>query len=229
MRIVKSKSWAGFRKFLDNYSGQKREKREPFIFRGHASSEWELKSTLDRECHFSNDEDRERSYKGLLEHFEREATGLIADRTSLPEGDAFELLARHLGVPSPILDWTQSPYIASFFAFETANPGPKTRVAIWVFDRSVFSAIGSGIEIIDDLDSIRFNRRALQQRGLFTRVQTIRRSVEEILDDALTKIEIPTVSQSMALADLDEMGINAAFLFGDLDGAARTARYRLKS
>ena len=153
---------------------------------------------------------------------------LISSQASLPVGDAFQLLARHHGVPSPILDWTESPYIASYFAFEEARPISKHHIALWVLDRSTFPVLGSEIKLIDDLELIRFNRRALQQRGLFTRVLTITRTVEEILSDSLTKITIPSMSKASALADLDEMGINSASLFADLDGAARTARYRLR-
>ena len=82
--------------------------------------------------------------------------------------------------------------------------------------------------MIDDRELIRLNRRALQQRGLFTRVPTMREPVEGILSASLTKISIPAVITGLALAELDEMGINAATLFSDLDGAARTARYRLR-
>ncbi len=63
---------------------------------------------------------------------------------------------------------------------------------------------------------------------MFTRVLTIAKTVEDILSDSLTKITIPSTSKANALADLDEMGINSASLFADLDGAAKTARYRLK-
>jgi hypothetical protein len=51
--------------------------------------------------------------------------------------------------------------------------------------------------------------------------------MEELLGKALTKIEIPASERSIALADLDEMGLNSTNLLYDLDGAARTARSRI--
>jgi len=83
------------------------------------------------------------------------------------------------------------------------------------------------VDLIDDRELIRFIRRALEQRGLFTRITTIRVPAADLLAGALTKVIIPSSSKHVALADLDEMGINAASLSSDLDGAARTARYRL--
>ncbi len=228
MKNLRYKNWADFRDFLSGYTAQPRERRSQLVFRGHSDSNWRLKTTLDRVFPFTNDQDREQYFRGLLSEFEKEAIGLLSPQTSLPEGKALELLARHHGVPSPILDWTESSYIASFFAFEDVSPQPRNHVAIWMLDLGLFSPIGSGIDLVDEMGLLRFNRRALRQRGLFTRVLTVRRSVETIMSDALTRILLPSAIKETVLADLDEMGINAAMLFSDLDGAARTVVYRLK-
>lgn len=39
---------------------------------------------------------------------------------------------RHHGFPSPLLDWTRSPYVAAFFAFRNEGT-PEGRVAIFVY------------------------------------------------------------------------------------------------
>ena len=38
-----------------------------------------------------------------------------------PPGIDFMIHLRHHGFPSPLLDWTKSPYIAAFFAFNEAT------------------------------------------------------------------------------------------------------------
>jgi hypothetical protein len=125
-----------------------------------------------------------------------------------------------------MLDWTESLYIAAFFAIVGHRAATASEVAIWIFDRARFVFEESGIDFIDDVDLIRFNPRALRQRGVFMRVRTLRHGLEDLLGEAVTKITIPVASVSLAQAHLDEMWINATSMYGDLDGAARTVRSR---
>jgi hypothetical protein len=50
-----------------------------------------------------------------------------------------------------------------------------------------------------------------------------------LVNEALTKIVIPAREFRAALAELDEMTINATFLFPDMEGAGRTAHFRVAS
>jgi len=146
----------------------------------------------------------------------------------LPVGAPGELLARHHGLPSPLIDWTLSPWVAAYFAFLNSTGAPGDFVAIWTLDRAKIPP-ALNIELIDDLELIRANKRALQQRGVFLRVSTIVQSIDVLLDHALRRIEIPSDQRNAALNDLDAMTISATALFGDLDGAAQTAASRVRS
>jgi hypothetical protein len=83
------------------------------------------------------------------------------------------------------------------------------------------------IKLIHDPELIRINRRALRQRGLFSVIKTPNRPVEKILEPGLSRIILPVTIREDALADLDEMIINATTLFAVLDAAASTAQWRL--
>lgn len=221
-------TWREFRDALFVYASRDMERREQLIFRGHSDSTWPLKTTLDRERSFTDDAARRLYSVGLLNEFRRQAIGLGLPPDRLPEleSTAFELVARHYGLPSPLMDMTASPYVASFFAFDFRTRPASGKVAVWMVDRSELRA-DQGIEIVDTPELLRYNRRAIQQRGVFLRVASAVRLLEDCLSPALTKFELPADDAKVALADLDEMGLNSTSLFGDLDGAARTARSRI--
>ena len=149
----------------------------------------------------------------------------------LPPGDALELLARHHGLPSPLLDWTRSPYVAACFAFASCDPAKTKAVSVYALDRqrfddAVLDPVSTKVELIDDPDLIVANRRALQQRGVCLRRSTVEHTLEDILGRALFKFRVPSAERDAALRDLDQHMVNLTTLFYDLDGAARTVGWR---
>ena len=98
------------------------------IFRGQANSEWLVESTLDRrEKRFpktpnllgGKEFDHPRVSRELqLNRFKEMTRGKLANPPKDDEEDEWWALAQHHGLATPMLDWTYSPFVALFFAFE---------------------------------------------------------------------------------------------------------------
>lgn len=227
MDIIRKKTWESFRDWLSGYFQESAERRQQLVFRGHRDAGWPLLTTLDRIHQFGDDDKRKRFNEELIEAFRAELLHVDSEGAAELRGTAMELLARHQGLPSPLMDWTESPYIAAFFAFANCTDDDRQKTAIWMMDR-VKMEPAVDLAVVDDSSLLRFNQRAVRQRGIFIRVgKSI--SLDESIGDALTKIVIPATEYRRALAELDAMTINATYLFADMEAAARTAHFRAAS
>jgi len=157
-------------------------------------------------------------------------------------------LGRHFGLVSPVLDWTRNPLIAAFFALadyavwiaepsldaveEERRRQSLTHVTIWclnckcrVFREGAFERVK-----VRQFDPV--SRRLNHQEAEFTRLTDGKHcDVQSYLDDAglvgaLVRYDLCTTCASEALTDLHDQGIHHAFLFPDVEGAAKYANMR---
>lgn len=147
---------------------------------------------------------------------------------------AFYSLIQHHGYPTPLLDWTFSPFVAAFFAFERADPSSPD-VRIFAFDRAAWEADLPQIKLVTftgphfsmiDVPSIENNRMVPQQAtAALTNIDDVEFYIqyhEAILSKKyLHRIDIPAADRDVALAQLRLMGITAGSLFPGLDGTCR--------
>ena len=229
LREVSCPSWEGFRNRLLAYAALPREVRDTYVFRGQPDSLWGLESSIDRQFATMPPMEREARLRRLLRDFEAELLGIDTAEAPNRITDRLELLGRHHLLPTTLLDWTRSPYVAAYFAYEIQlNPLPE-RVAVWVFDRKALLRIEQGnapaVDVIDDVKLLMANTRAIEQRAVSIRAP-VGVPLEELLGKGLTKFTIPSADRRLALVDLDGMLITARSLFRDRDGAARTAMIR---
>ncbi|MGL6096799.1 MAG: FRG domain-containing protein [Fimbriiglobus sp.] len=217
--------WHHFsKKFLEKYHKLSPQRRRQLIFRGQADSLWPLRASLDRVRPFTSTADRERCLSSLIGRFRKHALSLSPGLGQLPSIE-WELLGRHHGLPTSVLDFSRSPYVAAYFAFADPAPPAATHASIWVLDLAAFDTDALvQLTVLDQDELIRCNPRAQEQSGLFLKIMDAT-PVEDLLGDYLTRYDFPTGPSERAatLGILNAMMINARRLFRDLDGAARTA------
>ena len=90
-----------------------------YMYRGHSDSAWQLRTTLERSCggKFS------REFANTCEHYSVEqfkSKFHLYDRENAKPESLLEWLSlmQHYGVPTRLLDFTTSPYVALYFALE---------------------------------------------------------------------------------------------------------------
>jgi hypothetical protein len=228
MKTIKFKSWNDFAsRVLMKYAAESSMVRQQLIFRGQADSRWKLEASLDRGRSFPTSFARQDCLRRLIGQFRNQALSL-RPRTHIRETLDWELFGRHHGLPTSVLDFTASPFVAAYFAFWESSPTDATHATVWRLDRQVFEEKDlDQVAILDEEEKIRFNPRAHEQRGLFLQIKDVSKGIEDALGSYLVRYDIPISQHKIALAALDSMSVNARNLFRDLDGAARTAALRV--
>jgi len=89
-----------------------------WIFRGQSKGDWLLVTSLERATSWAPGSLTENI---ISDAFRRQAHNYVASH-SLPK-DTLEwwALMHHHGAPTRLLDWTESAYVAAFFALDEAN------------------------------------------------------------------------------------------------------------
>jgi hypothetical protein len=158
---------------------------------------------------------------------------------------AFLHLVQHHGYPTPLLDWTYSPFIAAYFAYhrikgsDATHAPPEQKVRIFIFDKTQWCgdfqqilSLAARWEHFSVLEPLAMgNERLVPQQALstFTTVDDIESYVgsKHTQDkNYLQVIDLPVRERDFVARELRLMGITAGSLFPGLDGACEELKER---
>ena len=136
--IPTEKDWAAFKNYVAGLEGRR------FLFRGQ-NSPWRLRTSFHRTGRADLNRFLVEDIPVMHRHLSAR-TKHVYNLQNPEENGAFFNLVQHHGYPTPLLDWTYSPYVAAFFAFrgisneDAANANPNSKVRIHVFDQAQWKA-----------------------------------------------------------------------------------------
>jgi hypothetical protein len=186
------------------------------IFRGEDRPDYTLQPKFGRFPDSRNDVEIERS---TLEEFKRLATPHIQH---LPANDwEWLALAQHHGLATRLLDWTQNPLIAAFFA--TSQATSRSDRVLYALDTQQFMYADQSVTPFDIADIVLYKpkhiaHRISTQSALFTCHNSPR---DALSDDRLERWLIKDECVLEIRATLLSFGINEAFVFADLNGLSQ--------
>ncbi len=225
-----SYTWKSFKELIGNRtSGDKK-----YYFRGQSCSEWKLETSFHRAS--ADKEITLNSYLTEIIHDVNRQVSSMDKPVDLQNGIEFgEMLARlqHHGFPTPLLDWTLSPYVAAYFAFKGApvEAKPEDMVSIYMFDINKWVSevtpsadLLSPIPFVSDFAPyLTKNPRMARQMGVMTMTNVI--DIQQFImskgQDYLFKACIHASERSVVMKELNLMGINDHTLFPDFDGLCK--------
>lgn len=269
MRLLHLKSWSEFHEAVSRVQQErhcaKRILKAP-LYRGLADSRWKLETTLER-LHASEGCEPISSLLMYYHAVSRSQTAIESFSGNrwdgLPEPPQFRneiredygwldqfmfrhtrifeylVYLRHHSFPSPLLDWTISPYVAAFFAFDTPHRGARC-VCVYALMQDTFHGGASDAHLFVIGPYMRTDRRHFLQQCRYTmcvgvdlgnhdyRFVPHEAGLEGALgpEGKLLKITVPVGDRTAALKELEQMNINAFSLFGSEDSLVRTVGRR---
>jgi FRG domain len=235
---AKQMTWSEFRNHIETL------KARALIFRGQCKP-WRLRTKFHRSGRTNLYRYRSEDIPQLHRHLSARTRHLF-DLTKPDEFGSFCSMVQHHGYPTPMLDWSRSPYVAAFFAYRTvtaevvSKAGPADKVRIHVFEHDLWKTAfpqypdmlypGLHMSVIEFVAVE--NERLVPQQGVSTvtnvddvetYIQSCERSSKAVY---LTAYDLPIKERSKAMSELSYMGITAGSLFPGLDGACEELRER---
>lgn len=231
-------NWEEYKRYVSEL------KRRRNLFRGQ-NKPWRLRTSYHR------------SGRADLMRFDREdvqvlhkhlsaRTKHVFNMENTNEYGAFFNLIQHHGYPTPLLDWTYSPYVAAFFAYrgisnadaECANANDKVRILVfdqmqWKQDiNQIFQLISAKLHLsVGEYLAIENERMIPQQAAsTLTNIDDIETFIQSHQipgkEPYLTAIDLPVQERRKVIYELGYMGITAGAMFPGLDGACEELKER---
>jgi hypothetical protein len=186
----------------------------------------------------------------LIEEFKRQSAFFLSTSTTPHTDLEWLALAQHHGLATRLLDWSESPLTALFFAVEPTSLEEEAEgsdAVVWAFTglRIEGEQLRKNLDELDELVEqvgIRIyfpshiSNRFVAQQGCFT-VHSLRAS-ELPLEEAFTahkgcqyhlvKYIVPNSRREKIKEELYRLGTNYVSLFPDLDGLCRKLNWLIE-
>lgn len=218
-----------------------------FYYRGQANETWKLQTSFHREA--NNQKITLPQYidtiiPEVIYHISAIHNEFIDLRNEHEFGTLLALVQHH-GFPTPLLDWTLSPYMAAYFAFrEVHDNNPiSDNIKIYIFNYEEWAK--SFHQLIDLRDTMnlfvsiirpyaKFNPRLIAQQGVFTITNVDDMEEHIILNSTennkfLHSFSISVKEKPNVMRELNLMGINDMTMFPGIEGICRALKSKFFS
>ena len=267
MQEVDCKDWEEFEAQLkklwtarDNFTSELKPKRE-LLYRGLPDSQFALTTTLERTI---EENTSFHDYYDLISRVQPQIETFTSKTWVLPERDEFYsildiedfwtplkawggsiysylIYLRHHGFPSPLLDWSKSPYVAAYFAFRSPIQPPEKKVSIHVYceywQGAKISSYGKASITTLGPYVVSHKRHFLQQAEYTICSKSLNKkyifvphseviSLNKKEQDAIWKFTIPWSERTRVLRQLDTYNLNAFSLFDSEESLMETMTLR---
>jgi hypothetical protein len=246
--IIRTASFEEFESKIKEFEDAGHNLRNEVWFRGQGDADWPLFTTLERRAplmsQVSNYLRIISEIKPAVETFtgvpfeaikpqDIDITCSEYDRfqLSFAEGLTYMAHLRHGGFPSPLLDWTHSPYVAAYFAFARARH--KGDVAIYGYhERPEDMKVGGPYSQIMSYGPIlKTHKRHFRQQSRYTICVSyidgkwhfmphdgVFYQKDGLKQDLLYKFIVPASERVKALRYFDKFNLNEFTLFDSEEG-----------
>lgn len=225
-------------KVLNDIREQK-GKEHPVWYRGQQNSNWELIPSIHRNVLINKE-------RYLVNDFYIKVKQIQDNTPDKENFAAWMSLMQHYGLPTRILDWSESPVISLFFATEDNAGTQAFDACLWVLMPRMINVMENFGEYVYPMDSYSSQRLIIQafkdveieemfqdkilachsvekdlrmytQRSGFTIHNTQRKLVDICTNDMLYKIVIPSYKKKYFYNCVEALGITPSFIYPTME------------